>query len=286
MPELPEVETIKLELLGLIKNKTIMAVDVRLEKQVKTAKDVFLNKVIGEKVTNIRRRAKMLIFDLANGYHLVFHLKMTGQLIYRGYKGRLAGGGHPIKQDLADLPNKFTHVIFEFRSGDLLFFNDLRQFGWVKLVSDAELQEMDAQYGPEPLAKDFTFVAFQKTVAGKPTAIKPLLMDQSVIAGVGNIYAQEACYCANISPTRPAKKLNITELKNLYGCLRQILKLAVEKQGTSADAYVDAFGHQGQMEPYLKIYGHEGEKCPRCGGTIKAIKQGARTTAYCPRCQK
>ncbi len=286
MPELPEVETIKRELSRLINNKTIKSVDVNLPKQIKNKKNFFLKKVIGRKITGLERRAKTLIIDLSGRWHLVFHLKMTGQLIYRSQRGLLAGGGHPIKHNLILLPNKYSHVIYNFTDNSRLFFNDLRQFGWVKLVNDDQLKKLNASYGPEPLSKEFIFKKFESLIACKKKPIKPLLMEQAIIAGVGNIYAQEACFCAKVLPTRRASELKRTELKEIYQCLIKILKLAVSKKGTSADNYVDAFGRKGSMEPYLKVYGRAGEPCANCGQKLKIIKQGARSTVYCAMCQK
>jgi len=284
MPELPEVETIRLELNKLIKNKQIKSVKVRLAKQVYGNKNIFIQKVQGSKVIGLKRRAKTLIINLNNNYSIIIHLKMTGQLIYVK-KSKLAGGGHPISHNLKDLPNKYSHIIFNFADGSRLFFNDTRQFGWAKLVKADELEKMNAQFGPEPLAKDFTSDKFKKLFEHKKTAIKPLLMDQKFIAGVGNIYAQEACYCANIKPTRPAHKISESELKKLYTCLRRILQMAISKKGTSANDYVDAFGRQGSMNNYLKVYGKSGQKCSKCRSVIKCIRQAQRTTCYCAKCQ-
>jgi formamidopyrimidine-DNA glycosylase len=283
MPELPEVETIKLELNRLIRGKEIKSVEINLAKQVKTPRARFLKLVQGRKIKGVSRRAKILIFELENGYYLVFHLKLTGQLIYR-QKNKLAGGGHPIKQDLKDLPNKYSHVIFDFVDGSRLFFNDTRQFGWVKLVDKKELDKIQLEFGPEPL--EISFGQFRDLFKSKKSVIKPLLMEQKFLAGVGNIYAQEALFCAGILPTRAADKINQKELEKLYNCLQKILKQAVAKKGTSADNYVDAFGREGSMEPYLKVYGRAGQKCKRCGSVLKLIKQGQRSTVYCPKCQK
>jgi len=287
MPELPEVETIKRDLQELIAGKTIKTVTINLAKQVKAPKAKFLKLVQGQKISGVRRRAKMIIFDLQNSWHILFHLKMTGQLIYHGKGGKLAGGGHPIRHDLQDLPNKYSHVVFNFNDESRLFFNDLRQFGWVKLVDDKELEKIDQEFGVEPLDRGFTFKKFQELLAKKQgKVIKPLLLEQDLIAGIGNIYAQEACFCAGIMPSRRVKDLSEQELNKLYVCLVKILKLAVAKKGTSSDNYVDAFGRQGNMVKYLKVYDRKGEKCRRCGSEIKVMKQGARTTAYCGGCQK
>ncbi len=279
MPELPEVETIKLELNKLIAGKKIKSVDINLPKQVQGDRKKFLKVVAGAKVRAVRRRAKIIIFDLANGWHLIFHLKLTGQLIYQGHQEK-SGKNQGV------LPNKYSHVIFNFSDGSKLFFNDLRQFGWVRLVADKELEKINAEFGPEPLDKNFTFEKFKNILSKKKSVIKVLLMDQSFLAGIGNIYAQEALFCAGIKPTRPAHKISEHELRKLYNCLRQILKLAIGKKGTSADNYVDAFGREGKMINYLKVYGRLGEKCKRCRAILKQIKQGARSTVYCGECQK
>ena len=284
MPELPEIETIKQELEKLIKNKKIKSVDVNLKKQVKPPLKKFLKIVTGAEIRKIKRRAKTLIFTLDNNKHLVFHLKMTGQLIYKGKKGKLAGGGHPIKQQLDNLPNKYSHIIFNFTDSSKLFFNDTRQFGWVKVVTADELERINNNFGPEPL--DINFEKFKKLFNKKSKPIKPLLMDQSLLAGIGNIYAQEACFCAGVRPTKPSGKISDKQLKKLFNCLQKILKLAILKKGTSANNYIDAFGRKGSMQPYLKVYGRAGKKCKKCKKILKQIKQGGRTTVYCPNCQK
>lgn len=286
MPELPEVETIRLELQNLIQGKKIKSVTINLAKQVKGDRKEFLKVVTGAKVVAIQRRAKIIIFDLNNGWHLIFHLKLTGQLIYRSKNGKVSGGGHPIQQDLRNLPNKYSHVIFNFTDGSRLFFNDLRQFGWVKVVDDKELQKMDTEFGPEPLDKKFTLKYFSDFLARRSTAIKPLLMEQRFIAGLGNIYAQEVCFCAGISPQRSANKIKLAEIKKLYNCIKKILRFAIKKKGTSTENYIDAFGREGKMENFLKVYGRAGRPCQRCKAVLKSIKQGQRTTIFCPKCQK
>jgi len=274
MPELPEVETIKLQLDRLLKNKIIASVELRLPKQVKSDKKKFLKLVIGAKIKKVFRRAKILIMDLDDGYHLVFHLKLTGQLIYQ-----------KISRQSGNYPNKYSHIVFNFKTGDRLFFNDLRQFGWVKLVSANELKNILQEFGPEPLAKNFSFEKFYNIFTSKKTAIKPLLMEQIFLAGVGNIYASEACFCAGILPTRRADKISTLEYRKLYQCLRKILKFAIQKKGVSAENYLDALGQEGEMVKYLKVYGRAGEECKKCGSNINSVKQGSRTSFYCPKCQ-
>lgn len=283
MPELPEVETIKLELAQLIAGQKIESVQIKLEKQVKTPPRFFVRRVAGARVKTVARRAKLLILKLDNGYSLVFHLKMTGQLIYRK-KGKLAGGGHPIAHNLKNLLNQYSHVIFNFSDGSSLFFNDLRQFGWVKLADNPELKKIENEFGPEPL--EINFNQFRDLFRGKKSVLKPLLMDQKFIAGIGNIYAAESLFCAGALPTRRSDSLNGDELKRLYDCLRRVLKLAIRHKGTSAADYVDAFGRQGSMEKYLQVYRRAGEQCRQCGHKLKLIRQGQRATVYCAFCQK
>ncbi len=284
MPELPEVETIANQLERQLKHKRIVSVVLNLPKQLKTNKNIFLKRVINSQIKKVWRRAKMLIMTLDNNYYLIFHLKMTGQLVYQNKKGKNFGGGHPLKE--TNLPHKHSHIIFNFKDSDQLFFNDIRQFGWLKLVNKKELEKILADFGPEPLAKNFTFKKFKDIFINKKKAIKPLLMEQNLLSGIGNIYATEACYCAHILPTRPANRINELDYKKLYQCLRSLLKLAIKHKGTSSENYVDAFGNQGQMTRYLKIYGKAGKKCPQCDRLIKNIKQAGRTTSYCPKCQK
>ncbi len=289
MPELPEVETIRKDLTAIIIGAKIKSVDIHLNKQVNNAKQRFLKLVEGQKIKSIQRRAKLLIIALDNGYYLVFHLKMTGQLIYQSRpskrkKGLLAGGGHPIKSSLVNLPNKYSHVVFKFNDGSQLFFNDTRQFGWVKLVNAIELEKIKQAFGPEPL--DIKQARFIEIFKNRKAVIKTFLMNPQVLAGVGNIYAQEALFCAGIKPTKRANQISRAKLVSLHGCLQKILKLAIKHKGTSADDYVDAFGRAGSMQPYLEVYQRQNKKCKQCKTKLKLIKQGQRSTVYCPKCQK
>ena len=202
------------------------------------------------------------------------HLKMTGRLLF-------------VENEVS--PKKHTHIIFNFADGGKLFFEDWRKFGYVKVLPTKSLEEFFEQekYGPEPLDKKFTVKVLKELLAKKAKKkIKPLLMDQTFIAGVGNIYAAEACFCAGISPERLAGKIKDAEVKKLHNCLIRILKLAISKHGSSVEAYVDAEGNKGGYVPFLKVYGRAGKQCLRCGGTIKEIRLGGRSTSFCPHCQK
>lgn len=277
MPELPEVETIKNQLLTKIRGKKIKSVEIRLSKMVDgiSVKE-FEKSIVGATIKDIQRRAKLLMIELSNGYSLVIHLKLTGQIIY-------------IRTLEHSNIKTFTHLVYHFSDGSVLLHNDLRQFGWVKLVKTTDLEKYFEQekFGPEPLGKGFTLEKFKNLLSQKlRQKIKPLLMDQKFLAGVGNIYAQEACWCAKILPTRIVKTLKEKEISELYNCLIKILRQAIKDRGSSVDVYVDSSGEKGNYVPKLKVYDREGKKCLRCGGTIKRTTIASRGTAYCPGCQR
>ncbi|MFA5358457.1 MAG: bifunctional DNA-formamidopyrimidine glycosylase/DNA-(apurinic or apyrimidinic site) lyase [Patescibacteria group bacterium] len=288
MPELPEVETIVRELDSKIKNKKIKSVEVKVPKMVNFSVKNFKKYLIGSKIKRVYRRAKMIIIELDDNHYLLIHLKMTGQLIYAKKDGRVAAvGGHPQRGGLDGLPNKFTHIVITFFDGSRLFYNDMRKFGWMKIVDGKHLSLIDKSYGIEPFKRDFTLSNFLAVLAHYSNRkIKQILMDQSLVGGVGNIYADESCFCAKIRPTRIAKTLTKIESKNLFLCISKIMKLAISKGGTSADTYVRTDGTKGGFEKYLKVYGRGGQKCKRCSGVIKKIKLNGRGTHYCESCQK
>lgn len=272
MPELPEVETIKNQLKDKILDKRIVDVEVRKSRMINVSMAEFKKNIKGALIKDIRRRAKLLIIDLSNEHSLVIHLKMAGQLIYNGEDGI----GSP-------------HIIYTFSDNTQLKHYDFRLFGYAKLLEAEKVDDfiLKNNFGPEVLENNFIFSKFEALLKQKKKSkIKPLLMDQSFIAGVGNIYAQEACFCAKISPSRQAGKLTDFEIKDLYSCLRNILSAAIKDKGTSVDSYVDASGKKGKYVLKLKIYGRKGEKCHRCGEKIKTIKLGGRGTSFCPNCQK
>jgi formamidopyrimidine-DNA glycosylase len=214
-------------------------------------------------------------------------LKLTGQLIFRPKRGRAVMGGHPQKGGGQGLPNKFTHLIFNFSDGSFLYFNDLRKFGWARLVDDRGVSEIVSAHGPEPLSKEFSLAYLQAVIIKYPNRkLKQILLDQTLIGGIGNIYCDESCFCAKIRPTRIAKKITLAEVKKLHQCINGVIRLAISKKGTSADTYVRLSGQPGGMVPYLKVYGRKGEKCKRCGGLIDRIKVNGRGTHFCPKCQK
>jgi formamidopyrimidine-DNA glycosylase len=271
MPELPEVETIKRQLNRKIKGKKIKAVEVRLPHFVKYPLEKFKKIVEGAKIKNINRRAKLLIIELSNGYCLIIHLKLTGQLIFNGQ------------------PTKHTHLIYAFTDGSQLIHNDLRQFGFVKVVPKKELADFLAKekFGPEPLTKKFTLDLFKELLSKRKGAkIKPLLMDQSFVAGIGNVYSDEILFYAGVRPTRKAGSLKPKEIEKIYQGIKKILPAALSRRGTSADTYVDTEGREGNYIPLLRVYQREGQPCFVCGTKIKRLKMGGRSAHFCPRCQK
>jgi len=286
MPELPEVETIKNDLSKKIIGKKIMGVVVKKSRIVKGGVKGFISLLKDSAFKKIDRRGKLLIFKLsAPGKYLLVHLKMTGQLIYQ--KGdRILGGGHGELED-DKLPGKYTHIIFEFSDKSNLFFNDLRQFGYMKIASGKELEKALADFGPEPLSPGFTLRKFCDILRGKKTTIKQVLMNQKFIAGIGNIYADESCFWAKIKPTRKIASLTESEIKCLYSSIKKVLKLAIKKRGTTFNNYRDADGNRGNFIKFLKVYGRKGERCKRCRrGVIKKIKHNGRGTHFCLACQR
>lgn len=288
MPELPEVETIRRELRRVMVGATIRVVKISLPKIVKHPPGVFQRAVIGSCVSDIQRRAKLVLIELDSGWTVIIHLKMSGQLIWRANSGTLKVGGHPIPGGTEYLPNKYSHVVFVTDRGTL-FFNDQRQFGFVKLVKSLDMPRwLESQgYGPEPLEKAFTFDVFSSILKRHAKKrLKPTLMDQTVLAGVGNIYADEACFAARVRPTRRIMTLTARERRDLYRGLVAILRLAIRKKGTTADAYRTASGQPGKMMGFLKAYQRTGRRCRRCPGIIVKMTLANRGTHYCPRCQR
>ncbi|MCX5695919.1 MAG: bifunctional DNA-formamidopyrimidine glycosylase/DNA-(apurinic or apyrimidinic site) lyase [Candidatus Omnitrophica bacterium] len=266
MPELPEVETIKRDLEKVIVGKKITEVCVRNRAIIREpAVSVFKKGLEGVVIKNILRRAKVLIFELSNGKSLVMHLKMTGQLVY-------PGGG------------KKSRVAFHFSDGKILDFNDQRLFAELRLLDDWRTLKFIQSLGPEPA--DLSLKQFKDMLKGKKTRIKPLLMDQSFIAGIGNIYASEILFRAKINPERRANALTDKEKELLFKAISDILNAAVRHAGSSVDDYVRLSGEKGGYVKYHKVYGRQGKACLVCKAIIKKINQGGRGTYFCPRCQK
>jgi formamidopyrimidine-DNA glycosylase len=289
MPELPEVETIRRDLEQKIVGLKIVSVEVKDSKLGDTKR--FARVLVGNKIIEADRIGKLLIMHLADGKFLLIHLKMTGQLVYED-KEILAAGGHPFKEGdlLAEiggkLPNDYTRFILTFSGDRKLYFNDTRRFGYVKIVNNNQLAEIKAKFGIEPLQINFTLANLKKVLAGRKVPIKSVLMDQQKIAGIGNIYASEILYAAQINPLRLAGSLNDEEVGRIFEVAKWILKKAIKHRGTTFSDYVDTNGQKGNFSKLLQVYERVGDKCPACGGLIKKLKIAGRSTYFCPKCQK
>ncbi len=295
MPELPEVQTIVSDLNRHLSGKIIRAVKVYAAKSVVPADKKFIKLLLNKKIKSVNRLAKMIVFDLGD-LILLGHLKMTGQLILttvipvttkKSGEIKVFAGGHPFKEPASDLPNKFTRVEFDFSSSTKLYFNDMRRFGWLKILSLKDFEDVKNKSGLEPLSKDFTLPAFKKILARKAkSTVKQALLDQKHLVGIGNIYADETLFAARIKPQRRVKTLAEAEIRELQRAIVRILKLAVAKSGTTFNNYVDGHGRQGGFARFLKVYSRGGQKCVVCGQTLKKTKLGGRGTVYCETCQK
>lgn len=256
MPELPEVETICRQL-----NKVLAG------QRIKSLRGVSLQ-VEGKKILGVKRKAKMIIIELSEGVSLLIHLKMTGQLIYNGKE------------------NKYTRAIFELDKGKL-YFNDLRRFGWIKLVTNKELKQQLVKLPPDVVDKEFTPHLLQNILRSSGQAIKTVLMDQSKMGGIGNIYANEILFCAGIDPRTPANTVGL-QVRNLQGCIKKIINQGIKYGGSTAsdENFVNARGEPGKYQQHFLVYEQEGKKCLRCKQKIIKVKLGGRGTYYCPGCQK
>ena len=279
MPELPEVETIRRDLSRLIVGKKILEITTDSPKQVKPSLVVVKKAIVGAVIKQIERRAKMLQIFLSNNQILAIHLKLTGRLLVRK-KGAT-------KDDWQHVIIKLKTQNLKLKTGDLeLRFCDLRKFGWVRLLKDAkELEKLLSEFGPEPL-DDLDLETFRKILASTNRPIKIVLMEQKKIAGVGNIYANDALFLAKIDPRRPAKKITEKEAEKLLKAIETVLKAGIKYRGASDQYYLDALGRKGAYQEHFLTYGRDGKKCFDCGGEIKRLKIGGRGTFYCPRCQK
>lgn len=287
MPELPEVETVRMGLQRLLPGHIISDVEFDWPKGFPNDPQAVKEFVIGATIKEVRRRAKVLLIDLDTDYTLVIHLKMTGQLVYRSEQERF-GAGHPNDSLIGELPDKSTRVTFTM-NGAKLFFNDQRKFGWVKLLPTAEVMEMSffKKVGPEPLDPEFTAQDFIKRLDRRSNSgIKAVLLDQSVIAGVGNIYADESLWAAKIHPSMLVKDLSKQRLTKLYTELIYVLQLAIDKGGSSDKNYVNAEGKKGSYMSFAKVFRLEGQPCPRCGRIIEKTRVAGRGTHVCLNCQK
>lgn len=285
MPELPEVETIRRGLKTKILNKTIKSIKIIKPNLVRNDIFDFQKKLKNKKIINIDRVGKLLILDIEDQkHHLTIHLKMTGQLIYvEGDK--IIAGGHNLPL-VEKLPNKYSYIILKFEDNSQLFFNDMRQFGFWQILNTQDKEDLKKKYGPEPGSKNYNFRSFKKALVGRKSVLKSTLLNQQIIAGIGNIYVDEICFRAKVMPTRRINTLTEQELKKLYQASQYIIKKAIANKGTTFSDYRNAEGHKGNYIKYLKVFGRQKQQCFTCKNNIKKIKLGGRGTHFCPECQK
>lgn len=288
MPELPEVETVRLGLLTLLPGKSVRQVAFDWPKGFPNAQADVNKFLIGSSVSDVRRRAKVLIIDLDNDYSLIVHLKMTGQLVFRANDDSSRfGAGHPNASLAGSLPDKSTRVTLDFGDSKL-FFNDQRKFGWMRLVPTLKIPEIDffRKLGPEPLSEDFSSADFIKRLKRRPNAnIKAVLLDQTVVAGIGNIYADESLFAAKIHPLTLVKDLSKPRMEELFQKLQTVLLLSLEKGGATEENYVNARGEKGSYQLFAQVYKRDGQPCLVCGTIIEKSKVAGRGTHTCPTCQ-
>jgi len=281
MPELPEVETIKLKLQRYLSGHKI--VDIQINWIKIFPKDT--EEIIGSTINAIKRFGKVLVIDFENGYSLVIHIKMTGQLIYRG--PNLDTESDLSKKVHGGVPGKHTHVIFYLDRSGILYYNDMRKFGWMKVVKSDELNSIALlkSLGPEPL-KDLNIYNFKEILKNNKKTIKETIMDQAKIAGIGNIYANDALFLAKIHPKRLANSLKSNECKLLFKSIEDVLRRGIEAGGASENSYVAPDGTEGSYQDISLVYGKKGLLCKKCSSIIERIVIGGRGTFYCPTCQK
>jgi formamidopyrimidine-DNA glycosylase len=290
VPEGPEVETIRRGLeLGVV-GQSVAGVEVLFEGSFEAVPEQRRQLVVGAEISHLARYGKVLVMELSNGQALMFHLKMTGQLVLVKADGERFAGGHPTESMREPLPDRSTRVVFEFVSGDKLFFNDQRKFGWIKLVPAAEvrLDSLVSRLGPEALGDEFTVAYLQSQLSrhARPP-VKAILLDQSVVAGVGNIYADEALNLARIHPARAGGSLKPAEVKRLQSAVREIMALGIEHGGTSFAHYVNSLGGKGDYLEHARVFRRQGQPCRVHPDTpIEKIRVAGRGTHICPRCQR
>jgi formamidopyrimidine-DNA glycosylase len=290
MPEGPEVETIKRGLeLGIV-GQTVSSVEVTSPKSFQASSETISKDVQAAEVEHVGRRAKVLLIRLNNGYTLMTHLKMTGQMVLVKRDGDRFAGGHPTPSMAGSLPDSTTRVIFEFASGDKLYFNDLRRFGWIKLVPSSEVDQdsLVARLGPEPSADKFTMAYLAAVmIRHKGAPVKAVLLDQAAVAGLGNIYVDESLHLARIHPARRGGSLTAAEVKRLHRAVKEIMALAIDHGGTSFSRFVNALGGKGDYLEHARVFRREGQPCPVHPGTlVQKTRVAGRGTHICPRCQR
>jgi formamidopyrimidine-DNA glycosylase len=288
MPELPEVETIRRGLIKLLDNKLIVAINFDNNKSFPNDPVLVEKFLIGSRIIGIERRGKVIIINLSSEYSLIIHLKMTGQLIFRS-QNESFGGGHPTQSLVGSLPDRSTRVTIVFDDDSKLYFNDQRKFGWMRLLPTVEVPNVDffKRIGPEPLEPDFTWDIFNSQLKKRAnSSIKPVLLDQTIIAGIGNIYADESLWMAKIHPNNRVSKIPTAKSKLLYKSIKDILELSIKKGGSTDRNYVNAEGKRGSYLDFANVFRRQGQPCSRCGTIIVKFKVNGRGTHICPKEQR
>lgn len=291
MPELPEVETIVRDLKKEVLERTFIDTWTDFPKLIKLPKNFgqFKKEIKNKKIKKIWRRGKNILLDLSGNKTLLIHQKLTGHLLVGVWNLDFGIWKSKIKGPLSEDPkNRFLHLIFWLDNGKMLALSDLRKFAKVELWDTEKLEKSDGfkSLGPEPLKKSFTFEKFKEALREKRGKIKQVLMDQKVIAGIGNIYSDEILWRAKIHPLKNVSRLSETELKKIYQVIKKILPLSIKLGGESISDFRRLSGEKGYFDKERRVYRRTGEKCSRCGTVIKRIKLGSRSAHFCPRCQK
>lgn len=285
MPELPEVETVRRDLAEVLPGRAIKTAEI-FDRKLASDPIALCAEITGKIFSEPERRGKYLILPFERfDKQLVIHLRMTGQIIYRE-TNMVFASGHPAKIAIGLLPDKHTRMRIMLDDGGEVFFNDQRRFGTVALMAPSELSEKLAPFGIEPGTKDWSFDRFARVFTGRKAPIKSLLLNQTLIFGLGNIYADEACHRASLLPMRPAASLSAKEIERLFAACGEVIAEAVELRGTSMRDFVDSHGIEGGFAEKLRVYRRTGHDCPGCGHPIARGKCAGRGTHFCPVCQK
>lgn len=272
MPELPEVETVRRGLEKLILGKKISSIEIRYPKMIKTDLDEFQNEVPGQEIQSMGRRGKYLLFYLTDKV-LISHLRMEGKYFY--YPDQVP-------------ERKHAHVFFQFEDGATLVYEDVRKFGTMELLAPELLDAyfVSKKLGPEPTEQDFDLEIFIGALKKSKKPIKSHLLDQTLVAGLGNIYVDEVLWRAKVHPASPSQSLKRAEAKAIHEQTIAVLGQAVEKGGSTIRTYTNAFGEDGTMQDFHQVYNKAGQACSRCGSIIEKIQLGGRGTHFCPKCQR
>jgi formamidopyrimidine-DNA glycosylase len=300
MPELPEVESLRRSLIPFVVGQKILSVlvhkpklvaakgTVRVASEAKT--NEFITELKDQKIIEIQRIAKNLLFKFESGKIMLVHLKMTGQLVYQSKNEDESPvfGGHPIDLAKEKLPSKHSHIIFELEDGTL-YFNDTRMFGYVLYFPNMQALEAEEHFkdlGIDPFDTDFTLENFKKGLLNRKSKLKSVFLSQEVVIGLGNIYADEVCFEAGVRPDRLCNSLKPKEIQALYQAILRIIPLAVDLGGSSIANYLLADGSRGNYAREHKVYNRGGKPCFVCGNTLEKMVINSRTTVFCPKCQK